>query len=147
MYYRIATILKPVFVESIGEYTIKYDDIYSHSVWYEENCLKENISFATARDFCRARLSLDGRIVFVQNTYFLSIRGHSFSKYIHEEHWHRRFLVPWTGFYPIPQKVEKETSLFNNLIKDFVEAEKTKRIRSDYKPFLTFKERIRYNRI
>ncbi|MGG1660971.1 hypothetical protein [Brevibacillus sp. NRS-1366] len=147
MYYRIATILTPIFVETIGEYTIKYDDIYSHSVWYEENCLIENIPLVTGRDFCRARLDLDGQIVFVHNTYFLSIMGQSFSKYIHEERWDRRFHVPWTGFYPIPQKVRKETPMFKNLIEDFVVAEKTKQIRSVYKPFLTIKERNRYNRI
>ncbi|WP_289140138.1 hypothetical protein [uncultured Brevibacillus sp.] len=147
MYYKIATILTPVLVEAIGEYCVKYDDIYSHSVWYGENCLIENITFATARDFCRVRLDLNGQIVFVHNTYFLSMRGQSFSKYIHEDRWHRRFHAPWIGFYPPPKKVDKETPMFKNLIKDFVEAEKTKQIRSVYKPFLTLKERNRYNRI
>ncbi len=39
MHYILASILTPIFIEIVGEYTIKYDDINFHSVWYEENCL------------------------------------------------------------------------------------------------------------
>ena len=147
MHYILASILTPIFIEIVGEYTIKYDDINFHSVWYEENCLFENTTLEDARDYCQARLDLNGRIVFVLNTYFLSIKGQSFSKYVDEDCWHRRFHSPWIGFYPIPQNVKKGSSLFESLMNNFMEAEKMRRIKSVYKPYFTSKDRERYNRV
>mgnify|MGYP005848910325 CR=1 FL=1 len=147
MHYTLATILQPIQIENMGEYTIKYDDLNFYSVWYEDHCLLENNTLNVARDFCKARLNRDCKIIFVFNTYFLSIRGETCSKYVNENRWHRRYHFPWLGFYPIPQKIEKGALLYESLINEFIEAEKKRRISSVYKIYFTQKERERFNRI
>ncbi|GED73131.1 hypothetical protein BRE01_68330 [Brevibacillus reuszeri] len=71
MHYILARILTPVVIEKVGDYTIMYDDIYHHSVWGEKHCLLENTTLDDSREFCKVRLNLIGKIVFVYNTYFL----------------------------------------------------------------------------
>ncbi|ASJ56837.1 hypothetical protein BP422_26940 [Brevibacillus formosus] len=147
MRYLLATILTPVLIENIGEYGIMYDDLNDYSIWYEKQCLTENTTLKQAREFCKARIRRNGKIVFVLNTYFLNIRGQTFSKYVDEDRWHMRYHFPWIGFYPILQDVKEGTPLFDNLIDDFIEAEKMRRIRNVFKPYLCLKDRERYNRI
>lgn len=147
MYFNIVEKCTPITIEQIEEYTIKYDDFVFYSVWYEERCILENVTWKAAREFCKVRINRSCEIVFVLNTYLLTIRGHYFSRYVDQEAWHRRHHVPWIGFYPIPEKVEKESLLYTCLIRDFIEAEKTGKISLYYKSFCTARDRHIYNRL
>ncbi|MFS0555926.1 hypothetical protein [Brevibacillus sp. 179-C9.3 HS] len=147
MHYTIATILQPIEIENMGEYTIKYDDLNYYSVWFKQLMLLENITLNVAKEFCKARINRDAQIVFVFNTYFLNIRGETWSKYMNEKTWHRRYHFPWIGFYPIPQKIEKGTLVYESLINEFVEEEKNRRISVVYKSYFAQKKREKFNRI
>ncbi|MFS0921428.1 hypothetical protein [Brevibacillus sp. 179-C 1.1 NHS] len=147
MYYKIASILKPIIIESMGDYKIMYDDLNHYSVWYEKHCLFENASLKSAKAFCNARLNQNCKIEFVFNTYFLYIHGQTFSKYMDENRWNMRYYFPWIGFYPKPQKVMKGTILYNSLVDDLIKAEKMRMIRNVYKPYFNQKDRDKYNRI
>ncbi|MCC8438565.1 hypothetical protein HP567_028940 [Brevibacillus sp. M2.1A] len=147
MYYVLAKVCKPILIEQIGDYSIKYDDYVFYSVWYGKRCLLENASLVNARDFCIKRIDINGEIVVVLNTYFLSIKGECFSKYIDQTCWHRRYHAPWIGFFPIPQRVDKRTLLYERLFKDFIEAEKNGEISHRFKKYFSQQERDRYNRV
>ncbi|TKI55429.1 hypothetical protein E8L90_08205 [Brevibacillus antibioticus] len=147
MYYQIASILRPIFIESIGDYKIMYDDLNLYSVWYEKHCLFENTSIRSAKEFCNVRVNRKCTIVLVLNTFFVSIHGQTFSKYVDENSWHMRYHFPWVGFYPLPTKVLKGTLLYNELIDNLIEAEKKRTIKSVYKPYLNQNHREKYSRI
>ncbi|MFC8689553.1 hypothetical protein [Brevibacillus porteri] len=147
MYYVLAKICKPILIEQMSDYTIKYDDYVFYSVWYEKRCLLENASLVNARDFCIKRINMNGDIVVVLNTYFLNINGECFSKYMDQDQWHRRSHAPWIGFFPIPQRVDRETSLYERLFIGFIEAEKKGEISHRFRKYLTQQERERYKRV
>lgn len=147
MYYVIADIYPAIPIEKMGDYCIKYDDFVFYSVWYEEKCLFENTTLESAREFCSQRINLDCEIVFVLNTYFLSIRSQVFSKYTDQEQWFRRPYMPWIGFYPIPEKIRNGSMLYFRLVRDFLEAEKANKISLFYKTFYNEHDRHCFNRV
>ncbi|WGV60426.1 hypothetical protein QIH01_04660 [Brevibacillus brevis] len=147
MHYQITNILTPIFIENVGEYTIKYDDLNYYSVWFKDHCLMENATSAGTREFCEARLNRNGKIVYIYHTHFLYIRGETYSKYLYEEQWHRRYHFPWIGFYPVPQKVNQGTPLYESVFNDFIEAEKLRKISRRYKPYFNIIDREKYKKI
>lgn len=147
MHYSIAEITEPVFVEQLMEYIIMYDDFMFYSVWQEGRCLYEHATLPECREFCLRRTGKSGELFFMYDTYLLYIHGHCYSKASNEDRWRRRYHKPWIGFFPNPQKIERGTEEYENLVTDFLEHESTGRVSPFYTAYLTPRDRCRYNSV